>query len=107
MADKVDVFFLQPGAKQGTGDHREGHLHEVRVNIYGTDTDLPVEITQRLREGVLHNRGQHSEIFETSLDETPLGAPCFPMRGEKALPQEMAHPLYLDLGFLVVLRIGL
>ena len=45
--------------------------------------------------------------IETLLDETPLRAPGFPVGGEKTFAQEVAHPLHLNFGFLVVLRIGL
>ena len=109
MADEVDVFVLQPGAKQRSGDHREGHLHQVGVDIDGADTDLSVEIPQRLGEGVLHDRGQSLKLFsiETLLDKTPLCAPGFPVGGEKTFAQEVAHPLYLNFGFLVIFRVGL
>ena len=79
------------------------------VDIDGADTDLSVEIPQRLGEGVLHDRGQNVQLFsiETLLDETPLRAPGFSVGGEKTFAQEVAHPLHLNFGFLVVLRIGL
>ena len=85
MADEVDVFVLQLGAKQRSGDHREGHLHQVRVDIDWADTDLSVEIPQRLGEGVLHDSGQSLKLLsvETLLDETPLCTPGFPVGGQK------------------------
>ena len=45
--------------------------------------------------------------IETLLDKTPLCAPGFPVGGEKAFAQEVAHPLHLNFRFLVVLRVGL
>jgi hypothetical protein len=45
--------------------------------------------------------------IETFLDEAPLRAPDFPVAGEKTLAQEVAHPLHLNFGFVVILRIGL
>jgi len=45
--------------------------------------------------------------IEAFLDETPLRAPGFSVGGEKTFPKEVAHALYLNFGFLVVLRIGL
>jgi hypothetical protein len=109
QADEVDVFVFQPGAKQRSADHREGNLHQVGVDIDGADAGLSVEIPQRLGEGVLHDRGQNFELLsiETLLDEAPLRAPGFPVGGEKTLAQEVAHPLHLNFGFVVVLRIGL
>jgi hypothetical protein len=70
---------------------------------------LSVEIPQRLGEGVLHDRGQSLELLsiEALLDETPLRAPGFSVGGEKTFAQEVAHPLYLNFGLLVILRIGL
>ncbi len=109
MADQVDVFVLQLGAKQRSGDHREGHFHQVRVNVDGANTDLSFEFLQRLGERVLHDGRQGLKLFsiETLLDKTPLCAPGFPVGGEKAFAQEMAHPLHLNFRFLVVLRVGL
>ena len=46
MADKVDIFVLQPRAEQRPGDHREGHFHQVWIDIDRAVTDLPVEIPQ-------------------------------------------------------------
>ena len=108
-ADEVDVFVFQPGAKQRPADHLEGHFHQLGVDIDGADTGLSVEIPQRLRERVLHDRGQNVQLFsiETLLDESPLRAPDFPVAGEKTLAQEVAHPLHLNFGFVVILRIGL
>ena len=70
---------------------------------------MSVEIPQRLGEGVLHDRGQSIELLsiEALLDEAPLRAPGFPVGGEKTFAQEVAHPLHLNFGFVVVLRIGL
>jgi hypothetical protein len=71
--------------------------------------DLSIEIPQRLGKGVLHDGGQRIKLLsiEALLDETPLRAPGFSVGREKTFPQEVAHPLYLNFGFLVVLRIGL
>src|SRR5580658_5986840 len=109
MADELDVFVFQPRAKQRSAHHREGHLHQVRVDIDRADTGLSVEVSQRVGEGVLHDRGQNFELLslKTRLDEAPLRAPGFPVSGEKALAQEMAHPLHLNLGLVVVFRIRL
>ena len=109
MAYEVDVFFLQPGAKQRSGDHRKRHFHQLGVDIDGAGMDLSVEIFQRLGEGILHDRGQSIQLLsiETLLDKAPLRFPGLPVGGEKAFAQEVPHPLYLDLGFLVILRIGL
>jgi len=109
MADEVDVFVLQLGAKQRSGDHREGHLHQVGVDIDGAGTDLPVEIPQRLGERVLHDRGQSIKLLsiEALLDKPSLRAPGFAVGRQKPLPQEVAHPFYLNLGFLVIFRVGL
>ena len=87
----------------------EGNLHHEGVDIDRADTGLSVEIPQRVGEGVLHDRGQNFELLslKTRLDEAPLRAPGFPLSGEKTLAQEMAHPLHLNLGLVVVLRIGL
>ncbi len=100
---------FKPGAKQRPADHPEGNFHQVGVDIDGADTGLSVEIPQRVGEGVLHDRGQNFQLLsiETLLDEAPLRAPDFPVAGEKTLAQEMAHPLHLNLGFVVVLRIRL
>ena len=108
-ADEVDVFVFQPGAKQRLAHHLEGNLHQVGVDIDGADTGLSVEIPQRLGERVLHDRGQNVQLFsiETLLDEAPLRAPDFPVAGEKTLAQEVAHPLHLNFGFVVIFRIGL
>ena len=108
-ADEADIFFFQPGAEQRPGDHPEGHFHQVGVDIDGANTGLSVEIPQRLGERVLHDGGQNVQLFsiETFLDEAPLRAPDFPVAGEKAFAQEVAHPLHLNFGFVVVLRIGL
>ena len=75
----------------------------------GPSLGLSVEIPQRVGEGVLHDRGQNFELlsFKTRLDQTPLCFPGFPLGGEKAFAQEVAHPLLLDLGFVIVLRVGL
>ena len=53
--------------------------------------------------------GQSFELFaiETLLDQAPLRAPGFPVGGEKALAQEVAHPLHLNVGLVIILRIGL
>ena len=45
--------------------------------------------------------------FETFLDQASLRAPRLPVGGEKAFAQEVSHPLHLNFGFVVVLRIGL
>jgi hypothetical protein len=45
--------------------------------------------------------------IEALLDEAPLRAPGFPVSGEKTFAQEVAHPLHLNFGLLVILRIGL
>jgi hypothetical protein len=45
--------------------------------------------------------------IEALLDETPLRAPGLSVGREKTFPQEVAHPLNLNFGFSVVLRIGL
>jgi hypothetical protein len=83
-------------APNSDGRPSEGHFHQVGVDIDGADTGLSVEIPQRLREGVLHDRGQNVQLFsiEALLDETPLRAPGFPVGGEKAFAQEVAHPLH-------------
>ena len=109
VADEVDVFVFQLGAEQRPGDHGEGHFHQVGVNIDGAGTGLSFEIPQRLGERVLHDRGESLELFsiETLLDQAPLSAPGFTVGGEKAFAQEVAHPLYLNFRFLVVLRVGL
>src|ERR1700733_441314 len=98
QTDEVDVFVFQPGAKQRSAYHSEGNPHQVWVDIDRTQTGLPVEISQRVREGVLHDRGQNFQLFsiETLLDEAPLRAPDFAVAGEKTLAQEMAHPLNLN-----------
>ena len=100
---------FKPGAKQRSADHPEGNLHHEGVDIDGADTGLSVEIPQRVGEGVLHDRGQNFELLslKTRLDEAPLRAPGFPVGGEKTLAQEMAHPLHLNFGLVVVLRIRL
>ena len=69
----------------------------------------PVEIPQRLREGVLHDRGQNVQLssIETFLDEAPLYSPGFSVGGEKTFAQEVAHPFHLNFGFVVIFRIGL
>src|ERR1700739_3983270 len=79
------------------------------VDIDGAATDLAVEISQRIGEGVLHDRGQSIEFFavKTLLNKTPLCDTRFPVGSEKAFTQEVAHPFYLDFGFLIILRIGL
>src|SRR5215469_1114493 len=107
QADEVDVFLFQSGAKQGSGYHREGNLHHERVDIDRADTDLSGEVPQRVGEGVLHDGGKNLELlsFKTRLDEAPLCAPGFSLSGEKPLAKEMAHPLFLDFGLVVVLRI--
>jgi hypothetical protein len=89
--------------------HREGNLHHEGVDIDWADTGLSVEIPQRVGEGVLHDRGQNIELLpiEARLDETPLRAPGFSVGGEKTFAQEVAHPLHLNFGLVVVLRIGL
>jgi hypothetical protein len=70
---------------------------------------LSVEIPQRVGERVLHDRRQNLQLLsiETFLDEAPLRAPDFPVAGEKTLAQEVTHPLHLNFGFVVVVRIGL
>jgi hypothetical protein len=45
--------------------------------------------------------------IEALLNETPLRSPGFSMGGEKTFAQEVAHSLYLNIRFLVILRIGL
>ena len=107
--DEVDVVVFQPGAKQRPADHLEGNFHQEGVNIDGAEVGLSVEILQRLREGILHDRGQNVQLFsiETLLDEAPLRAPDFPVAGEKTFAEEVAHPLHLNFGFVVVLRISL
>ena len=107
QADEVDVFLVQSGAKQGSGYHREGNLHHERVDIDRADTGLSVEVPQRVGEGVLHDGGKNLELlsFKTRLDEAALRAPGFSLSGEKTLAKEMAHPLFLDFGLVVVLRI--
>jgi hypothetical protein len=45
--------------------------------------------------------------IETLLDKAPLCTPGFPVGGEKTFAQEVAHPLYLNFGFLIIFRIGL
>src|SRR5580704_17433654 len=109
QADEVDVFLFQPGAKQRSADHREGDLHHERVDIDRAEPGLPVKVPQRGGEGVLHDRGQNFELFslKSRLDEAALRAPGLPLSGEKTLAQEVAHPLLLDLGLIVVLRIRL
>ena len=70
---------------------------------------MPVEFPQRFGERVLHDRRKSLKLFsiETLLDKTPLCAPGFPVGGQKTFAQEVAHPLHLNFGFLVILRVGL
>jgi hypothetical protein len=107
-ADKIDVSILQACAKKRSRDHRESDFHQVGVDIDGTTADLSIEIPQRFGERVLHDRGERIELLsiESRLDETPLRTPGFSVRREKTFSQEVAHALYLNFGFLVVLRIG-
>src|ERR1700678_761681 len=109
MADKVDVLVLQPGAKERSGDHREGNFHQVGVDIDGAATNLAVEIPEGLGYRVLHDRGQRIELLsiEAFLDETSLRAPGFSVGRKKTLSQKVPHPLYLNFRFSVVFRIGL
>ena len=109
MADEVDVFVLQPRAEQRSGDHREGHFHQVGVDIDRADLGLPVEVPQRVGERVLHDRRKNLKLFslEPPLDKTTLRAPGLSVGGQKTFAQEVPHPLYLNFGLLVILRIGL
>ena len=44
---------------------------------------------------------------ETLLDKTPLRPPCLSVGSEKTLTQEVAHPFYLNFGFLIIFGVGL
>ncbi len=96
-------------AKTAIAHHRESNFHQLGVDIHGAATGLFVEIAQRVGEGVLHDGRQRIELraIEAFLNQSPLRAPGVSMGGEQALPQKVAHALYLNFGFLVVLRIGL
>ncbi len=71
--------------------------------------NLLVELSQRLGERILHDQGQSIQLsaIKPFLDEAPLCLPGFPVSGQKTFTQKVAHPLYLNFGFLVVLGIGL
>ena len=109
MADEVDVFILQPGAEQRTGDHGEGHLHQLRIDVDGAETDLLVEVASESASESCMIDGERVQLLaiEALLDETPLVAPGFAMGGKQTFTQEVAHSLHLDLGLLVVLPVGL
>src|SRR5580704_579477 len=46
LADEVDVFVLQVGAKKRSAYHLESNLHQLGIDIDGAHTSLPVEIPQ-------------------------------------------------------------
>ena len=65
VADEVDVFVLELGAEERAGDHGEGHLHQVRIDVDRAAADLAVEVAQRLGERVLHDGGQRSSCLRS------------------------------------------
>ena len=109
VAHQRDVLILEVRPEQRTGDHGEGHLHEVGVDVDGAVTNLRVELLHGFGERILHDRGERIELFavETLLNQTTLRAPGFAVGCQQPLAQEVPHPFHLDVGLLVVLRIGL
>ncbi len=99
MTDEVDVFFLEFGAEERAGNHGEGHLHYVRVDVNGAQSGLSVEFTEGVVEGLAQENGEFLELFaiETFLDQTAVYAPCFALGGEQAAAQKVAHTLFLNL----------
>jgi len=46
MADKVNVVILEPGAEQRFGYHREGHFHQLGIDIDGAEAYLAVKFAK-------------------------------------------------------------
>ena len=109
LADEVDVFLFQPGAKQRFGDHREGHFHQLRVDIDGAETAcLSKSRSESAREScMIEDRTSSCFRSKPFWIRRRCVRQASPWVVRRPLPRKWPIRFHLNLGLLVVLRIGL